>query len=76
MNVYTFSAEMTCGSCENCVKKVLEKNQQKGVGIQSFSVDLKGKKVTVTGTISQAEITEILNKTGITMSLDGVTLLA
>ncbi|XP_012288194.1 copper transport protein ATOX1 isoform X2 [Orussus abietinus] len=57
---YVFDVEMTCEGCSNAVQKVLCNK----AGIDNVTVDLPGKKVLVTSTLSSDEILSYIKKTG------------
>ncbi|XP_019647395.1 PREDICTED: copper transport protein ATOX1-like [Branchiostoma belcheri] len=57
---HEFTVEMTCGGCSGAVSRVLTKKE----GVEKFDIDLEGKKVFVTSSLSSEEILETLKKTG------------
>ncbi|XP_014244927.1 copper transport protein ATOX1-like [Cimex lectularius] len=62
MHTFVFKVDMTCSSCETAVKKVLQKNIDKG--IVAYDVDLDSKTVIIRGSVSEEEAKSILEKTG------------
>ncbi|XP_078602737.1 copper transport protein ATOX1-like [Branchiostoma floridae x Branchiostoma japonicum] len=57
---HEFTVEMTCEGCSGAVTRVLTKKE----GVDNFDIDLPGKKVFVTSSLSSDEILETLKKTG------------
>ncbi|CAH1266928.1 ATOX1 [Branchiostoma lanceolatum] len=57
---HEFTVEMTCEGCSGAVNRVLGKKE----GVEKFDVDLPGKKVFVTTSLTSDEILETLKKTG------------
>ncbi|PRP79942.1 hypothetical protein PROFUN_05918 [Planoprotostelium fungivorum] len=55
-----FNVEMTCGGCSKAVDAVLKKTP----GVDSVSIDLPAKKVTVEGSATKEEILAAIAKTG------------
>ncbi|KZC12555.1 Copper transport protein ATOX1 [Dufourea novaeangliae] len=51
---------MTCEGCANAVTNVLNKKQ----GVDNVEIDLKGRKVLVTSTLSSDEVLQVIKKTG------------
>ncbi|VVA97133.1 unnamed protein product [Arabis nemorensis] len=51
---------MTCEGCVGAVKRVLGKME----GVESFDVDIKEQKVTVTGKVEPAAVLQTVSKTG------------
>lgn len=49
---------MTCDGCKNAIGRILGKTE----GVVSFEADVAAQRLTVTGTATQTEIDEKLNK--------------
>lgn len=58
--VYEFNVEMTCEGCSTAVQNVLNKKE----GVTDVNIDLQGKKVYVTSTLSSDEVLQVIKKTG------------
>ena len=55
-----FRVEMTCGGCEKAVRAVLKGTP----GVESVTIDLATKLVTVTGTATQQQCLDAIKRTG------------
>ncbi|XP_076235859.1 antioxidant 1 copper chaperone isoform X1 [Calliopsis andreniformis] len=58
--VYEFNVEMTCEGCANSITNVLNKKK----GVDQIQIDLEGKKVFVTSSLSSEEVLQVIKKTG------------
>ncbi|ODM93391.1 Copper transport protein ATOX1 [Orchesella cincta] len=54
---------MTCEGCSGAVKRLLTRQQEKGV-VSDYLIDLPGKTVTVTSALTMNEVQDILAKSG------------
>lgn len=59
--VHEFTVEMTCEGCSGAAKRVLGKLGDK---VSNVDIDLPGKKVIVTSSLSAEELKDTLKKTG------------
>jgi len=66
MTSYKFHVEMTCEGCSGAVKRILTKQQEKGA-VNDYEIDLPGKTVSVTSTLTMNEVQDILAKSGKTV---------
>ena len=55
---------MTCGGCSGAVTRVLQRAQDKGEGVESFTVSLEDQSVEVHGPIEFDDLTNRIAKTG------------
>ncbi|XP_076235860.1 antioxidant 1 copper chaperone isoform X2 [Calliopsis andreniformis] len=51
---------MTCEGCANSITNVLNKKK----GVDQIQIDLEGKKVFVTSSLSSEEVLQVIKKTG------------
>ncbi|KAJ8028248.1 Copper transport protein ATOX1 [Holothuria leucospilota] len=58
---YEYNVEMTCEGCSGAVDRILKRASDK---VSDFEIDLPGKKVFVTTTVSSDEVLEMLKKSG------------
>ncbi|XP_033342004.2 antioxidant 1 copper chaperone [Megalopta genalis] len=60
LQVYEFHVEMECDGCSKAIRNVLAKKE----GIDNIQIDLAGKKLLVTTTLSSDEILNVIKPTG------------
>lgn len=63
-NTYKYKVQMTCGGCSGAVTRVLQRAQDKGEGVESFTVSLEDQSVVVHGPIEFEDLTNRIAKTG------------
>lgn len=60
--VFEFKVEMTCEGCSGAVQRILDRHV--GKGVEKFDINLQARTVTIETTLTQDEITAILEKCG------------